>query len=58
MKLLILIAIGAALAFWWRKRSSRPSPPPVEEAYICHTCNETDCTCEKKPETRTGDSHE
>jgi hypothetical protein len=54
IKLLILIGAAVALAFWWRRRQSSSAPPPVDEAYTCSTCNETDCTCEKKSEDETG----
>lgn len=54
IKLLILIGAAAALFLWWRRRQSHPGLPPVDEEYICSACNETDCTCEKKPDDETG----
>ena len=54
IKLLILIGAAVALVFWWRRRRSPTTLPPGDEAYICSTCNETDCTCEKKSEDETG----
>lgn len=53
IKLLILIGAAVALFLWWRRRQSHPGLPSVDEEYICPACNETDCTCEKKPDDET-----
>ena len=47
IKILILFVLLGALVYLRRRRRAHFSAPPVQDAYICPFCDETDCTCRK-----------
>ncbi len=54
IKILILFVLLGALVYLRRRRRAHFSAPPVQDAYVCPLCDESDCICQKNPDKESG----